>query len=111
MGWLRNRREQMGITSQGELAARLQLEGFSVSRAAVSAWEIGRNRIPVEDPDFRRALSRILRMTEQEILRAEGYKVPEKLSEAAEKAASIVDQLPPDKQNLAIRLLEQLLTG
>ncbi|MBK8028210.1 MAG: helix-turn-helix transcriptional regulator [Chloroflexi bacterium] len=108
--WLRQRREAVGIDTQDELAAKLQLEGVSITRAAVSHWENGRNDPPLKEPHFLRALARVLKVTETELLRIAGYPTENSLhSEQAERAAYIVDQLPEDRRELAVKLLEQLL--
>lgn len=110
MNWLRRRREQVGIETQEELVTRLELEGFNITRGAVSHWETGRYNPPVDDPAFRDALSRVLKLSEPELLRMAGYQVTRGThSQAAERAADILDRLTPDKQNLAIKVLEQFL--
>lgn len=107
--WLRDFREYLDL-SQEELVARLQIEGFDVSRAMLSHWETGRNPPPLEKPEFRLALSRALRVSIPEILAAAGYELSEeKHSKEARRAAYIVDQLPDEYQDLAIKLLESVL--
>ena len=107
--WLRAFRESLNL-SQEEFVARLQLEGFDISRAMLSHWETGRNAPPLERPEFRRALSRALRTSIPEILGAAGYELSEEeQSREARRAAFIVDQLPEDYKDLAINLLEQML--
>lgn len=108
--WLRQLRKNAGIDTVDDFAARLQLEGVSFTRAAVSHWENGRHKPPLHDADFRKALSRVLRVSEAEILRLAGFELEKAdRSDAAERAAYLVDQLPAEKQDLAIKLLEQLL--
>lgn len=110
MNWLRKRREQIGIHSQEEFARLMQLEGANVARASVSHWELDRFKPPLNDPDFRKALAKVLKVSQPELLRIAGYEVTlGSHSEAAERAADIVDQLEPDKRELAVRLLEQFL--
>lgn len=107
--WLRQLREKAGIETQDDLAARLQLEGFNVGRGAIGHWETGRNTPPLDDPELRTILAKVLRVSEPELLRQAGYPVIRThRSELAEQAADIVDELSPDKQDLAVRLLEQL---
>lgn len=108
MNWLKQRRRELGL-SQDELAARLQTEGLDIERSAVSAWEAGRNKPKLGDAHYRRALSKVLKLSEQQLLLLAGYEIPTSHSVAAERAASIVEQLTPDKQELAVKLLEQLL--
>ncbi|MDX2159926.1 MAG: hypothetical protein SF162_01245 [bacterium] len=109
MNWLMQRCKDVGIETQQELASKLQLAGFDYSRSAVSSWMTGARNPPLDDPEFRRVLARILRLTPKEILKLAGYEVEEDHSQAGERAAAIVDQLPPDKQELAISVLEQFL--
>lgn len=110
MNWLRKRREEVGITSQEELAEKLQLDGFSFTRASISHWENGRNNPPLDDPEFRRVLAKILRVSQPDLLRLAGYEVDRvSRTHEAERAAYIVDQLTPEKRDLAVRLLEELL--
>ncbi len=109
MHWLTKRRKEVGLETQSDLEARLQLAGFNVTRAAISHWENNRNNPPLDDPDFRQVLARILRLSPHEILKLAGYEVDKPQHTAAgERAASIIDHLPPEKQELAIRLIEQL---
>lgn len=110
MNWLKARRERVGIESQEEFAALLQLEGFSITRAAISHWENGTRQPPFNNPMFRKALAKILRMSEPKLLRFAGYEVEDSIhTEEAERGAEIIDQLEPGKRELALRLLEQLL--
>lgn len=109
MNWLRKRREQVGLETQEDLASQLQLEGVTITRASISHWENSRNKPPLDDPQFREALAKVLRLSQPELLKLAGYEVSKtRYSDAAERAAIIVDELPPEKQDLAIRLLEQL---
>lgn len=109
--WLKSRREMLKI-NQDELAARLQIAGFDVSRASVSHWENGRHTPPLHDSKFRRALADALRLDVRSMLNLAGYEVNNvDHTEAGERAAFIVDQLPPEKQDLAINILEQFLEG
>jgi transcriptional regulator with XRE-family HTH domain len=106
--WLKTLREQSQIT-QEDLTARLQVEGFDISRSSLASWESGRYEPPLHDPEFRRALSRALRVNVRTILRLAGYEVDDQQhSLFAEKAAILIDQLPEDKQELAVRLIEQI---
>jgi len=108
--WLRERREAIGIDTVAELAAKLQLEGINISRAGVSHWENERNDPPLKDPNFQRALGRVLKLSETELLKLAGYPTePSSYSEQAERAAYIVDQLPDERRDLALKLLEQFL--
>ena len=106
--WLKQLREEVGIT-QDDLAARLQLEGIKkVSRSAIANWESHIGNVPLRNPEFVRALSSILRITETQLMLMAGYTVGAKHTELAERAAHIIDNLPSDKQELAVRLVEQL---
>lgn len=109
MNWLRERRQEVGLTVQDDLVTQLQLEGVSVTRGAVSHWENDRNKPPLDNGEFRRALAKVLRLSEPELLRRAGYQTATVgRSEAAKIGADIIDDLPPDRQELAVRLLEQL---
>jgi len=108
MNWLRQRREQLHL-NQEELAARLQLAGFDVARASISHWETGRFKPPFNDPDFTKVFASVLKMSINSMLKQAGYEIVTDLSDNARQAAEIVDQLPADRQRLAIGLLEQLL--
>lgn len=107
--WLRQRREQLRIT-QDELAARLQVAGFDVTRASISHWEVGRNSPPLENPEFRKALADVLKMSVANLLKSEGFETSVDYSSNALYAAEIIDQLPEDKQRLALGILEQFLS-
>lgn len=107
--WIRTRRKDLRI-SQEELAARLQIEGVELTAGTISHWENGRYNPPLEDPAFRQALAAALRLSPKNMLSLAGYEVIDHpRTEAGERAAFIVDQLPPDKQDLALGILEQLI--
>ena len=108
MNWLRQRREELGLT-QDELTARLQTEGLDISRSTLSHWEVGRFKPPLGDKASRDSLARALRMSVKEMLKRSGYDVTLERSEAAERAAYLVDQMDEDMQDKAVRILETLL--
>lgn len=109
--WIKRKREELHL-SQDELAAQLQVDGHDVSRAAVSHWENGKYNPPLDNPEFVRSIARILKMSVNGVLIEAGYALQlDDLSEAARRAADIVNRLPSTKQNLALGILEQLLTG
>lgn len=94
---------------QEEFAARLQLEGLDISRAAISHWETGRYQVPLDNPEVRHVIAKVLRVNIRTLLKLAGYEVDNGVhSIYAEQAAILIDQLPADKQELALRLLEQL---
>lgn len=109
MHWLRHLREQSQI-SQEELVARLQAEGFEVTRAALSHWETGRTQPPLDNPKLRQGLAHIFHISVFDLLTEAGYELlqPDQ-SQNAKRAAYIIDQLPPERQKLAISVLEQFL--
>jgi transcriptional regulator with XRE-family HTH domain len=106
--WLRERRLELGIKTQADLAERLQLVGLDVTPGAVSHWENGRYNPPVDDPDSRRKIAEALNWTEPELLKAAGFNVVFQHTQPGHKAASIVDHLPPERQKLALDLLDVL---
>jgi len=107
--WLKESRERLNL-KQDDIAARLQLAGFDFTRGTISHWENGRHELPMHDAAFRQALADALRLDERTMLRLAGYQVQEvRRSEAADRVAHLIDQLPPDKQELAVRLVEQLV--
>lgn len=106
--WLTTRREKVGLT-QEEFAAQLQLEGFEFTRGTISHWETGRHKPPLKDPAFRKALAKVLKTSPSSLLKTAGYETTIEFSEVAQHAAEIVDQLSPDKQTLALGILEQIL--
>ncbi|MDX2161166.1 MAG: helix-turn-helix transcriptional regulator [bacterium] len=107
--WLTDLREKADIKTQGELAARLQLAGFNYTPAAVSHWENNVRQPPFRKPEFTRTLARILNVSETELLKAAGYKVERALhTDVGERIAYLVDGMPPDKQQIALRIIESL---
>ncbi len=107
--WLKHFREKQHL-SQEELAAALQNAGLDVARSTIATWESsGKSQAPIDDPAYRRALANIFQVSVTELLVMAGYEIdPDRFSETSRRAAEIVEQLPPEKQNLAVRLLEQL---
>lgn len=108
MNWLKERREALGL-SQDELTARLQTEGVNLTRGTLSNWETGRHKPPLNDEHFRVALSHVLKMSVKEILKRSGFDVTLMHSDAAERAAYLVDQMDEEMQDKAVRILEALL--
>lgn len=105
--WLKTYRERLNL-SQEDLAAQLQIRGINVARASVSHWETGKHLPPLHDSDFRRALADVLRLNVKTVLKLAGYDIETERSKEAERIADIVDKLPPDKRDLALRLIEQV---
>lgn len=105
--WLKQLREEADLT-QDELAARLQLEGHKATRSAVGNWETGRAPVPIKDLEFVKSLASILRVTENQVMLMAGYRVGSKHTQVSERIANMVDDLPPDKQDLALRIIEQI---
>lgn len=111
MNWLRERREELGL-NQEEFAAQLQVLGVDITRGSISNWETGKHAAPFDDREFRAALSRVLKLPVREILKRAGYEIAQtEHSDEGERAAYIVDELPEEKRDLAIRLLEQLIAS
>lgn len=109
MNWLKRRRTEIGI-SQEALARQLQLAGQDVSRAAIGHWETDRYDPPLQNEDFRRALANILQIDTGELLREAGYEVlNSKHSRLAERAAYLIDQMNPEDQKKALKILEALV--
>lgn len=107
--FIRQRREELKIT-QEDLVARLQTEGITISRPTLSNWERGEAKPPLDDPDFRRALAKGLRMSVRDLLDESGYEVEKNVhSDEAERAAYIIDHLPREKRRLVLGILEQFL--
>jgi len=106
--WLRERRVILGIKTQADLAERLQLAGLEVTPGAVSHWENGRYHPPLEDVDSRRKIAEVLNWTEPELLQAAGFSVNFQHTQPGHRAASIVDNLPPERQRIALELLDVL---
>lgn len=107
--WIKERRIELNI-NQDELAARLQTLGIDVTRGTVSHWENGRHPVPLHDTQVRQALSKALRMSIRGMLIQAGFEIADaEHSEAAERAAYIINQLPEAQQQLAIQILEQFM--
>lgn len=107
MNWLKQRRNELRFTLD-DLAAKLQLEGISISAGAISHWENNRHLPPLDDMDFRQALANSLKVDVSTLLKMAGYEVSQKHTDTGEKAAYLVDKLPPEKQKLALNILELL---
>lgn len=106
--WLKQLRQEVDL-SQDDLAARLQLAGLKYGRSAVGNWESGRAPVPLKDPEFVVALASILKTTENKIMLAAGYRLTTKNhTQISERIANIVDDLPPDKQQMALRVIQAI---
>jgi len=106
--FIKRKRLDLGL-SQSNLAKELSKRGQETSAARVGHWETGRNKPPLEDPRFREALSAILQMDSNQLMAELGYVIDEdERSPEALLAASIVDHLPRDAQQLALDYLKVL---
>lgn len=106
--FLRERRKQLDI-SQEDLAARLSRLGHETGHARISHWETGRNKPPIDQAEFRTALAIALEMDVNDMMSVLGYVITDpQRSEQARLAADIIDQLPPDRKDLALTLLRAL---
>lgn len=106
--FLRKRREALGLTQQ-KVADELSAKGYEASPAKVGHWETGRNKPPLNDPTFRRIMASVLQMDINQMMDDLGYIInSEDRSAEAQLAAAIVDDLPPDAQNLALDYLQLL---
>jgi transcriptional regulator with XRE-family HTH domain len=103
--WLWKRREELNL-SQEELAARLQIAGFNISRASLSNWENGKANPPLHDPIFRKALADALQVSRRNLLELAGYEVSgTTYSEPAERAADLIETLPPTDQEFVLNFI------
>jgi transcriptional regulator with XRE-family HTH domain len=107
--WLKRRRIELHL-SQADLARRLELHGYSVTSGAISHWENDRYPIPLNDLAARQSLAAALEFTPSELLDFAGYHIPNDIikSEAAYRAAAIVERMPVEGQKIAIELLRTL---
>lgn len=108
MNWLRTRREELGFRTQGELAEKLQLQGYSVTRATISHWENDRYSIPLDDPRTREILARVLRLSEAEMLSRAGYRVTMRHTPEGERAAIMIDSMSESDRERALRVIEAM---
>lgn len=109
MKWIKQRRDELGIT-QDDLAARLQVLGYSVGSGAVSHWETGKRQPPLEDNVFVSALANALRMDDVSVLRLSGFAVAGKHGDIAERIAALVDKLPTQDQARLLRIIESYIS-
>lgn len=108
MKWIRERREQLGIT-QDDLAAMLQVLGYSVGSAAVSHWETGKRQPPLDDASFVSHLADALKLDDSTVLRLSGFAIKHKHGEMAERAASLIDKMPSKDQQRILRIIESYI--
>lgn len=106
--WLKQRMSEVGIATSAELARLLELEGLTHAVSGINHWVNGTRRPRLTDAEVRGGLSRVLQLSESELLVRAGYIGSRKWSKEAQLAAEIIDHLPPDRRNLAVRLLDQL---
>lgn len=108
--WLKKRRVELNL-SQDELAKRIQIAGYDIGSSTVSHWENGRYKMPLNEPDAREAIAVALELSVPDMLLMAGYEIATNFDESAQRAASIVQNLPPDAQRAAVdqlRVLERL---
>ena len=106
--WIKERREALGL-SQDALAVQLQAAGLDVTRATISHWETGRYGSPLDSARSIVVLARILKIPVGDLLKVAGYEVTiSDYSDLARRAASIVEQLSPEVQLVAVEQLQVL---
>ena len=72
---IRDQRKKRGWR-QSDLSTNLShILGVEVPQATISRWETDRNRPPIEQPHFVKALAEVLNLTEADILAAAGFGV------------------------------------
>lgn len=104
---LRQRKDELGL-SLADMEARFNLAGYEITRQAIGLWVSGKRRPPMWDIDFMFALGRVLEMSVSEIFRRIDYIPNGGDSGAARRAYDLIRTMPPDQQDLALRLIEQL---
>jgi transcriptional regulator with XRE-family HTH domain len=105
---IREQREKLGL-NQGDLAEKLQAEGMSITRAAVSHWENGRNPSPLDSIRDILILARVLNLDLTELLQIADNQIAGKgFGEAAQSAALIVEDLTLEAQQIALEQLRAL---
>lgn len=83
---------------------------YDMQDSGISHWERGRRTPPIGEKKFRVALAAALEMTEVDLMRELEFAVEQgSHSYAGERAASLVDQMTPDQQERALKILEALL--
>lgn len=108
MNWLKERREELKLT-QGDLARALQLDGVNIARATIGHWETDRYEPPLHNEELRRSLAKALHLTAGELLQRAGFEVlNSNYSSAGQKAARLIDNMNPEDQKKALRVLEAL---
>lgn len=106
--WLSVRRNELGI-SQEALATRLQEDGVDVARPTIAHWERGTRNPPLENAEFRRILADALELTPSLLLERAGYEVRDRArSEITELVAEIVEELPPEEQQIVLGLAQMI---
>lgn len=106
--FLRRRLQKMDI-SLSDLEARLNLYGYKVTKGAIGHWVTGRRKLPLKDTRFVEVLARSLEMSTNEMLEQMGFiATDDDWSPTVQRIAAIANQLSPDKQKLALKLVEQL---
>lgn len=106
--WLRIRRQELKL-SQDDLVTRLQADGLDVSRAALSAWEIGRAPSPLDDVRKIKILANALEVDVSVLLEIADIEIESAhQSESARRGAMIIDRMSPANQKAAVEVLRAL---
>jgi len=93
--------------SQEDLSARLQLAGFDIGRSTIGHWEQSRYSPPFDNPQFTKILAEILDLPVPVMLQMAGFELNITHSDAGERVAHMVDEMPPEVQDLVVRIVEQ----
>lgn len=95
-----------------EIAQELTKNGYSITKQSVHMWASGERKPDITKPNHLKALSKVLRVSESELLAAlTGYEPLETLSREARYVAEIVDSMPPEKRRLAVKILQGMAEG
>ena len=104
-----DRRTQLGL-SLADVARDMTLNGYEITKSGVGGWETGIRQPKLSQKECRRALAKTLRMDENQLMNAIGFTIQDDgRSQEALLAASLIDQMPPEKRGVAIQLLEVMV--
>lgn len=91
------------------METQFNLRGYGVTRSSIATWMLGTRKPPIKDRRFLEVLADVYKMSVPELLAGMGLMEEiEGMSPEARRAADIIDQMPPEQRQTALRVLEAM---
>lgn len=107
--FLREHKERLGY-SLSEMETQFNLQGYATTKSSIASWMVGTRKPPIKDAKFLEVLANIYKMSVPELLAGMGLMAEEYHGRSPEalRAADLIDQMPPEQRQMALKVLEAM---